>query len=176
MACGRLKRSPSVPVSRRVPWRLVHELRRQGVAGVPRVMRMERIARTARTSRFRRTSPFSRRMRAQRTPRGSRGSRYSLTSRFFERTALYTHVASACAVESPCGQRQFGPRCSHPRPWGQPRRRVVAGGVFGSASEFLDVISQSSTYRPSPPHLRQTHLHHTSCHRLHDVAHRHRPP
>ena len=200
MACGRLKRSPSVPVSRRVPWRLVHELRRQGVAGVPRVMRMERIARTARTSRFRRTSPFSRRMRAQRTPRGSRASRiqrtsrgsrtsriqrtsrgsrtsrYSLTSRIFERTALYTHVASACAVESPCGQRQFGPRCLHPRPWGQPRRRMVAGGVFGSASGFLDVISQSSTYRPSPPHLRQTHLHHTSCHRLHDVAHRHRPP
>jgi hypothetical protein len=49
-------------------------------------------------------------------------------------------------------------------------------GVFGSASGFLDIISQSSTHRPSPLHLRQTPLHHTSCHRLHDLARRHRPP
>ena len=61
---------------------------------------------------------------------------------------------------------------------GKPLRRPMACGVggFGSASGFLDIISQSSTNRPSPLHLRQTHLHHTSCHRLHDLAHRHRRP
>jgi len=200
VACDRLKRSPSVPVSRRVRWRLVHELRRQGVAGVPRVMRMERIARTARTSRFRRTSPFSRRMRAQRTPRGSRGSRiqrtsrgsrtsriqrtsrgsrtsrYSLTSRFSS-APRYTRTSRPLALWSHLAVSRNSVRAAHTR---DGRATAPADGlqgrVFGSASGFLDVISRSSTYRPSPPHLRQTHLHHTSCHRLHDLAHRHRPP
>jgi len=37
---------------------------------------------------------------------------------------------------------------------------------FGSAKGCLDIISLSSTNRLSPLDLRQTHLHHTSCHRF----------
>ena len=119
-------------------------------------MRMERIARTARTSRFRRTSPFPRRLRVQRTPRGSRASRiqhtsrgsrtsrihrtsrgsrtsrYSLTSRLFERTALYTYVASARAVDSPRGQRQIRSALLTPATVGAAAPADGRRGVFGA--------------------------------------------
>ena len=72
----------------------------------------------------------------------------------------------------------------HPRTPRTPRRErplrrpmVCRVGGFGSASGFLDIISQSSINRPSPLHLRQTHTaSHTLVTAFIDLAHRHRRP
>ncbi len=71
---------------------------------------------------------------------------------------------------------EFASSANRARERPQRQSTVCRVGGFGSASGFLSTISQSWANRPSPLHFRQTHLHHTSCHRLHDLAHTHRPP
>jgi hypothetical protein len=126
-----------------------------------------RVSRRSQVSPLKRTSQIRR---IARTPRGSRHTRG-------QRSTLIKWITRV-SLSSRKVRVQRSSR--HPR---TPRRErplrrpmVCRVGGFGSASGFLSTISQSSTNRPSPLHIRQPHLHHTSCHRLHDLAHRHRLP
>jgi hypothetical protein len=129
--------------------------------------RGSRLSRLSRVSPLKRTSQITR---IARMPLGSRRSRS-------QRATLINWIARVSLTT----RRTRVQRSSrHPR---TPRRErplrrpmVCRVGGFGSASGSLDIISQSSTNRPSPLRFRQTHPHHTSCHRLHDLTDRHRPP
>ena len=136
----------------------------------PRASRIQRTSRGSRASRIQRTSRTSRTSRIQRTSRGSRTSRYSLTSRFSSaprspRTSRLLSAPIRSALLAPATVAAVAP----------------AGGLQGESVRqrlggSLDIISQSSTNRLSPLHVRQTHLHHTSCHRSLRLAHTRRPP
>ena len=134
------------------------------------------VARVANSRVFRGLHPSS----GHRESDASRACRLATRSTRSQRSTLIKWIArvSLSSRKTRVQRSSRHPRTPRtPRRERPPRRPMVCRvGGFGSASGFLDIISQSSTNRPSPLHLRQTHLHHTSCHRLHDLAHRHRPP
>jgi len=114
-------------------------------------------SRGSRLSRLSRVSPLKRTSQIRRIARMPLGSRRSRS----QRATLINWIARVSLTT----RRTRVQRSSrHPRTPRTPRRErplrrpmVCRVGGFGSASGSLDIISQSSTNRPSPLRFRQTH-------------------
>jgi hypothetical protein len=131
------------------------------------------MSRESRVSRLSRDSPLQRTSQIRRiagTPRRSRHT-HSQRSPLIKWIARVSLSSRKTRVQRSSRHQRTKPATGEAAATADGLR--VAG--FGSASGSLDIIPQSSANPPPPLHIRHTLLHHTFCHRLHDLAHRHRP-